>query len=77
MMPWAASGIALSALAASEWGQAEGASPGKRRITTEKEYRDKVVGKRLTAEYGYVVVHDDGTISGKVGGKKLTRKWWW
>ena len=55
-------------------GSGRGPSPGKRRITTEQEYRDEVVGKRLTAEYGYVVVHEDGTISGKVGGKKLTRK---
>ena len=35
-----------------------------------------MVGKRLIAEYGYVVVHEDGTMSGKIGGKKLTGKWW-
>lgn len=77
MMPWAASGIALSAVAASGSSQADGASPRKRRITTEQEYRDEVMGKGLTAEYGYVMVHEDETISRKVGGKKLIGKWWW
>lgn len=74
----AACGIALVALASiGIGGAAEGASPGKRRITTEQEYRDELVGKRLVTEHGYVVAHDDGTISGKIGGKKLTGKWWW
>ena len=78
MMRWAVCGIALAALAASGLGRsADGASPGKRRITTEQEYRDEVVGKKLITERGYVVTHEDGTVSGKVGGKKLTGKWWW
>ena len=74
MMRWAACGIALVALVASGWGQAEGASPGKRRITTEQEYRDEVVGKRMITEHGYVVPHEDGTKSGKVSRKEADQK---
>lgn len=77
MMRWAACGIALAALAASGWGQAEGASPDKRRITTEQEYRDEVVGRVLIGEHASIVIHEDGRISGKARGKKLTGKWWW
>ena len=51
--------------------------PGKRRITTEREYRDAVVGKRFGNKDGYFVVHDDGTFTGKFGNKKLTGKWTW
>ena len=77
MMRWAACGIAMAAMVASGWVQAEGASPGKRRITTEEQFRDGVVGKRVISENGYVVMHEDGTLSGKAGGKKITGKWWW
>ena len=49
--------------------QAEEAStaavPGKRRITTEQEYRDAVVGKKFGNKHGYFVVHDDGTYTGE------------
>lgn len=71
-------GIALVALAAwLGWSQAEGSSHGKRRIATEQEYRDTIVGKRLVGENGYVVKHANGTISGKLRGKKVTGKWKW
>ena len=78
MMRWGrgACGIALVVLTASGV-QAEGASLGKRRITTEQEYRDEIVGKRAVTKHGYVVPHEDGTMSGKIRGKKLTGKWWW
>ena len=50
---------------------------GKRRITTEQEYRDAIVGKKFGDKNGYFVAREDGTITGKFGGKKLTGEWTW
>ena len=53
------------------------AVPGKRRITTEQEFRDAVVGKKFGNKNGYFVIHEDGTFTGKFGSKKLTGEWTW
>ena len=50
---------------------------GKRRITTEQEYRDAVVGKKFGNKHGYFVVHEDGTFTGKFDSKKMTGEWTW
>ena len=66
------------AATAPQAGEASSAAvPGKRRITTEQEYRDAVVGRRFSNKDGNYVIHDDGTFTGKFGGKKLTGKWTW
>lgn len=54
-----------------------GAVPGKRRITTEQEYRDAVVGKRFGNKDGHFVIHDDGSYTGEFGGKTQTGEWTW
>ena len=51
--------------------------PRKRRIMTEQEYRDAVVGKRFASKHGYFVVHDDGTMTGNFRSGKLVGKWTW
>ena len=48
-----------------------------RRITTEQEYRDVLVGKKLANKQGYSITHGDGTIGGKFGKAKLKGKWTW
>ena len=56
------------------------AVPNETRITTEQEFREKVVGKRLTNKDGYVIVQEDGTMTGafgKEGKHKLTGTWTW
>ena len=56
------------------------AVPDEPRITTEQEFREKVVGKRLTTKGGYVIVQEDGTLMGafgKGGKDKLTGLWTW
>ena len=53
------------------------AVPGKRRITTEQEFRDAVVGKKFGNKDGYFVMHEDETFTGKFGSKKLTGEWTW
>ena len=71
-------GIACVALAVSAWsGAASAASSGKKKIETEEEFREVIVEKRLSSEYGYSMVHEDGTLSGDFGGKELTGTWSW
>ena len=53
------------------------ATPSTRRITTEREYRDLLVGKKITAKNGYVVSHEDGTLTGEFDKKELTGTWSW
>ena len=50
---------------------------GKRRITTEQEFRDALVGRRAGDERGYFIVHEGGTLTGKFNNRKLTGKWTW
>ena len=71
-------GIAGVALAVSAWsGAASAANSGKKKIETEQEFRDVVVEKRLSNKHGYTMVHEDGTLSGDFGGKKMTGTWSW
>ena len=53
------------------------ATPSTRRITTEQEYLDLLVGKKIGNKYGYSVVHEDGTLTGEFDKKKLTGTWSW
>ena len=50
---------------------------GKRRLATEQEFRDAVVGRRFGNKHGYFVVHEDGTFTGEFGGKDMTGEWTW
>ena len=71
-------GIACAALALSAWsGPASAAGSGKKKIETEQEFRDVIVGKRLSSKHGHVIVHDDGTMTGEFGSKNLTGTWNW
>ena len=56
------------------------AVPDDPRITTEQEFREKVVGKRVTNKSGYAILQEDGTITGafgKGGKDKVTGTWTW
>ena len=56
------------------------AVPDEPRITTEQEFMEKVVGKRLTNKSGYSMIQDDGTMTGAFGKgdkDKLTGPWTW
>ena len=77
-----AAGVALLAVATGQlvsetsWADAQ----GEARIMTEQELREKVVGRRITNKDGYVIIHEDGTVTGafgKGGRDKLTGTWTW
>ena len=56
------------------------AVPSAMRITTEQQFKEKVVGKKLTSKNGYSIAHEDGTLTGafgKGGKDKLTGTWQW
>ncbi|MGR3758672.1 hypothetical protein ACUXV3_00860 [Roseobacteraceae bacterium NS-SX3] len=50
---------------------------GFKRIQTEAEYRELVVGKRWHAGDGYVVAKPNGGLAGEFGGTKLKGAWAW
>lgn len=71
-------GITCVALSLSAWsGALSAAGSGKKKIETEQEFRDVIVERRLSSKHGYSMVHEDGTLSGDFGGKKLTGTWSW
>ena len=72
-------GLALVVLAAcGQFAQAdEAGSPLDGRIMNEEQFRAALVGKKIDLGGGYVVTHEDGKLTGKVGNKKLTGKWAW
>ena len=75
-----AAGVVVLALAASHSAQQVSAADPDERITTEQEFGEKVVGKRLTNKAGYSIVQEDGTMTGafgKGGKDKLTGPWTW
>ncbi|MBT6191141.1 MAG: hypothetical protein HOI22_12880 [Tateyamaria sp.] len=43
------------------------------------EYADGVVGKRVVASEGdaWLIINEDGTITGKINGAKLSGRWNW
>ena len=53
------------------------ADSGKKRITTEKEFRTIVAGKKLTSKAGYSINHKDGNITGNFRDRELTGTWTW
>ena len=53
------------------------ASAADRRITTEQEFREIAVGKKLVTKGGVVYQGEDGTLTGAFGSRELTGKWTW
>lgn len=51
--------------------------PAEKQITTDKEFRAKVVGKKLITDRGYVIVQKDGSMAGKSGNRELSGEWTW
>ena len=49
------------------------------RIKSENDFRVSVVDKNLTSSWGLIVIHSNGTISGKANSSndKLTGAWKW
>ncbi len=71
-------GLSLLALAASFSFQPVSFADEKTRIATEQEFREIGVEKKLVYKFGeYVIVHDDGTLSGYFSGKPLSGNWSW
>ena len=55
-----------------------GSSPTEaNQITTKDEYLSKVAGRKLTADWGWVIVEKDGSLSGKAGSRVLKGSWYW
>ncbi len=52
-------------------------SADEKRITTEKEFRELVVGRLHTGELGTVTVKNDNNVTGTIQGKSLTGLWNW
>ena len=76
-LAYIAAGLAVLALAAGQPVQEASAADPNKRIETEQEYREKVVGKKLVQENGYVMSHEDGTVSGEFGDQSLSGTWTW
>lgn len=72
-----AAGLVFLALAAWHSVQQVSAADSSVRITSEQEFRDQVIGKKLVVKGGHVVVHEDGTLSGEFKKKKITGTWSW
>ena len=76
-LSYLAAGLAALALAASHSIQPALAADPNERITTEQGFKEKIVGRKLVQKHGYVIIHDDGKITGTLRSKKLTGKWNW
>ena len=68
--------------AGAEKSEAAAKAPAKMRITTEKQSRELIVGKKLVMKYGHGMAHPDGTLTGTYrlkGNRKgeLTGNWTW
>ncbi|WP_417701435.1 hypothetical protein [Pseudophaeobacter sp.] len=48
-----------------------------KQIRSQNEFVDRIVDKSLTAEWGKMVIHSDGKISGTVGSQKMVGAWNW
>ena len=72
-----AAGLAFLALATWHSVQQGYAADSSVRITTEQEFRDQAIGKKLVTKGGHVIVHEDGTLSGEFKKKKITGTWSW
>ena len=70
-------GLAFLVLAICNSVQQASAADPDGRITTEQEYREVVVGKKTSNKHGWAVAHEDGSMSGDFGGRKLTGPWTW
>ncbi|GEM_PF-2199235 len=53
------------------------ASSNERTITTEKEFRELVVDKKQTADWGHLISRKDGFITGIYKGQDMSGVWKW
>ena len=51
--------------------------PVSKRITTERDFLDLVAGKRIANEAGFVIAHEDGSLTGEFGKRRLSGTWTW
>ena len=72
-----ATGLSLLLLVASFSIHQVSAADENTRIETEQEFREIAIGKKLVYNKGALTVHDDGTMTGTHGGKKVTGTWSW
>lgn len=49
----------------------------ERKVKTEKEFGELVVGRNLVHEYGTAIFHEDGRLTGAFRAGKLTGLWNW
>ena len=77
MKPLVLCGIVCAALTVAAWSGTAAAESGKKKLTTEKEFREMVAGKRMANKHGYGIAHRDGTITGTFAGKNMTGTWSW
>ena len=49
----------------------------RKRITTEQAFRDLVVGRKMSNEHGFSMLHEDGSLSGEFGEGRLSGTWSW
>ena len=68
--------IIIGALAVSSLCTTVGASD-ERKITTEREFRKLVVGKKQVADWGHLISRQDGFITGSYKGQPMAGVWQW
>ena len=47
------------------------------RVATERALRDAIVGRTFSNDLGVGILHEDGTMTGRFDGRKLTGTWHW
>lgn len=67
----------LSAGNSDEWCQTLKAANEATLVDTEVEFREKIVGKKLTIDGNWVVIKADGTFEGNFSKKPLAGTWDW
>ena len=70
-------GFTLFVLVASQAALYVPESSGEYTITTEKEFRTYVVGKKNVSKSGYSIIHRDGSITGNFRDMEMTGNWTW
>ena len=49
----------------------------KKRIATEQEFLDLVAGRKMSNKHGYSIAHEDGSLTGMFGERRLSGTWSW
>ena len=70
-------GFSLFVLVASQVALYVPESSGEYTITTEKEFRTYVAGKKNVSQSGYSIIHGDGSITGNFRDMEMTGNWTW